>query len=290
METIRIGDVTISSVLEHQKLSQRPWDFFIGCEPDLARAHMAEMPDWLYDAESERIVLTFQSFVLRTPRNIIMVDTCIGQDKFDIPWDTRPWLDGLHRLGLTLADIDYVLCTHLHFDHTGWNTRLEKGRWVPTFPKARYLFDRVEYAYWQQIARTGIVPPNQRNGVWQINCLPVVEAGQADLVTGAHWIDDCVSILPTPGHSPGHYCVRITSRGQEAIILGDLTHHLLQCREPDWSTTACWDPHQARLARRCLLSEAAQSAALLLPNHFPAPTAGRVEADGDRFRYHFTNS
>ena len=289
MNSFQIGDVVISSIFEHQKLFQTPWEFFVGCQHDVARAHMAEMPDFLYDAASERMVITFQSFLVRTPRHIILVDTCMGEDKFDIAWDTSPWLDGLHAQGLGVEDIDYVLCTHLHIDHTGWNTRLDKGRWVPTFPRAKYLFERGEYAYWEQVARTGMVPPGQRDGVWQINCLPIAEAGQAELVSGAHRLDDYVSLIPTPGHSPGHYCVRIQSRGQEAIALGDLMHHMLQCREPDWSTRVCWQPEQASLARRNILSEAAQSGALLLPTHFPAPTAGRVVAEGERFHYHFTS-
>lgn len=287
METIRIGDVTISAIVEHRKLSRRPWEFFVGCDAELARAHMSTLPDFLYDAASGRMVFAFQSFVVHTPRNIVMVDTCMGENKFDTAWDTRPWLDGLNRLGLTVADIDYVLCTHLHVDHTGWNTRLEKGRWVPTFPKARYLFERGEYAYWQDAAASGIIAPGERDGVWQLNCLPVADAGQAELVSGAHRIDDHISLIPTPGHSPGHYCVRIHSGGQEAIALGDLMHHALQCREPEWSTIACWDPGKASQARRRLLAEAAGSGALLLPHHFPAPTAGRVTAHGDHFHYHF---
>jgi len=287
MHSIRIGDVVISSILEHQKLSRTPWDFFVGCDPARARAHLAEMPGFLYDAASGRMVLAFHSFVVRTPRSVVMVDTCVGENKFDIAWDTRPWLDGLHRLGLDVGDIDYVLCTHLHIDHTGWNTRLDNGRWVPTFPRAKYLFERGEYAYWQRVAETGIVPPGQRDGVWQLNCLPVAEAGQAELVSGAHRLDDYISLIPTPGHSPGHYCVRIESAGRQAIALGDLMHHMLQCREPGWSTTVCWDAGLAARARRTLLADAARDGALLLPTHFPAPTAGRVSTDGERFHYHF---
>lgn len=289
MQDIRIGDVTISSIMEHQKLFQTPEEFFLGCDADVARRHYAEMEPFLYDAETGRIVMAFQSFLVRTPKNIIMVDTCNGADKLKhvISWDTQPWLDRFHELGLTFEDIDVVLCTHLHIDHTGWNTRLEKGKWVPTFPNATYLFDRTEYAYWQNVAETGIVPPKQRDGVWQANCLPIVEAGQAVLVDGSHQVDDYVSIVPSPGHSPGHYCVRIKSGGLEAIAVGDAVHHVLQCREPSWSTPFCWDPEMAARSRLALLKDAAENKTLLLPTHFPAPTAGRVTVDGDSFRYHF---
>ena len=289
MRDIRLGDVTISAILEHKKLGLPPEKLFIGADAETARRHYAEMEPFLFDAESGRIVLAFQSFLIRTPKSVIMVDTCNGADKFTdaVSWDTEPWLDRFHELGLTFADVDYVLCTHLHIDHTGWNTRLEKGRWVPTFPNAKYLFEKREYAYWQQVAETGEVPPLQRDGIWQTNCLPVAEAGQAELVQGLHAVDDYVSLLPTPGHSPGHYCVRIRSGGLEAIALGDLAHHMLQCREPGWSTPFCWDPAMAARSRMKLFSEAAESGSLLLPTHFPAPTAGRLTADGDRFRYHF---
>src|SRR5690606_85697 len=158
---------------------------------------------------------------------------CYGHDKFSevVTWDTGLWAQNFHRLGLDYADIDFVFCTHLHIDHTGWNTSLEGGTWVPTFPNAKYIFSLVEYEYWQRVAETGVVPPRQRDGVWQTNCLPVVEANQAILIGDHYAIDDTVSIIPTPGHSPGHYCVSIRSRGVEAIALGDLIHHPLQCRD-----------------------------------------------------------
>jgi len=288
MQDIRLGDVTISAILEHQKLGLSPDKLFLDCDLEVARGHYAEMEPFLYDAESDRIVLAFQSFLVRTPKSIIMVDTCNGPDKFQsaISWDTKPWLDRLHELGLTFEDIDFVLCTHLHIDHTGWNTRLENGKWVPTFPNATYLFERGEYAYWQNAAEKGL-PSIHRDGVWQTNCLPIAEAGLAKFVEGNFDVDDYVSLMPTPGHSPGHYCVRIRSGGLEAIALGDLAHHVLQCREPDWSTPFCWDPGMAARSRRALLHEAAGNGTLLLPTHFPAPTAGRVTADGARFRYHF---
>lgn len=289
MQDIRLGDVTISSILECQRVSKTPEEFFIGATAATASRHYAEMEPFLYDAATGRIVMAFQSFVVRTPKSIVLIDTCNGEDKFTeaVTWPTRPWLDRFHALGLTFEDIDYVLCTHLHIDHTGWNTRLEKGRWVPSFPNATYIFGRKEYEYWENVAKTGIVPPRQRDGVWQTNCLPVVEAGQAVLVDDHYEIDDYISLVPTPGHSPGHCCVRIRSNGMEALALGDLMHHPLQCREPDWSTPFCWDPDMAARSRRLVLNEAAEARTLLLPTHFPAPTAGYVDKDDQCFRYEF---
>lgn len=289
MQDLRLGDVTISAILEHQKPSKLPEEMFIGADAETAQRHYEDMDPSQFDAETGRIILTFQSFLIRTPKNIILVDTCNGADKLKelVTWDTQPWMDRFHELGLTEADVDYVLCTHLHVDHTGWNTKLEDGRWVPTFPNAKYLFERKEYAYWEDIAKTGIAPAMQRDGVWQLNCLPIAEAGLAELVEGAHRVDDYVSLIPTPGHSPGHYCVRVQSGGKEAIALGDLAHHMLQCREPGWSTIICQDPEMAAKSRRKLFSEIADTGAILLPTHFPAPTAGTLESDGERYRYHF---
>lgn len=291
MQDIKLGDVTISAILEIEQPAKTAPEFFLGATHKTAERHFATMEPFLYDAPTGRIIMAFQSFLLRTPHSTILIDTCCGADKFTdaVVWPTRPWLDRFHALGLTFEDIDYVLCTHLHIDHTGWNTRLENNKWVPTFPNATYFFSRTEYDYWADIAKTGLVPPRQRDGVWQTNCLPIVQAGQAVMIDGAHQIDPCVSIEPSPGHSPGHYCVRIRSNGHEAVALGDLMHHPLQCCEPDWSTPFCWDPVQAASSRRAVLESAARDKTLLLPTHFPGPTAGHVRKVGDGFDYSFVD-
>ncbi|WP_205589595.1 MBL fold metallo-hydrolase [Chachezhania antarctica] len=289
MQDIRLGDVTISAIPETVRPGKTPETFFIGATREAAARHYETMEPFLYVPETGQIVMAFQSFVVRTPRRTILIDTCNGEHKFTdaVVWPTRPWLDRFHALGFSVDEIDVVLCTHLHIDHTGWNTRLENGAWVPTFPNATYIFSATEYAYWKNVAETGDVPPLQRDGVWQINCLPIMEAGQARLIDGAHEIDDHVRIEPSPGHSPGHYCVRIRSGALEAVALGDLIHHPLQCREPDWSTRYCWDPVMATESRRTLLAAAAQDRTLLLPTHFPGPTAGYVSQDGAGYAYSF---
>jgi glyoxylase-like metal-dependent hydrolase (beta-lactamase superfamily II) len=287
MPDIRIGDVTVSAVYEFEHQHKTPEAFFIGATRAAAEEHYRHMSPVFYNAQTAAFTMTFQSFLVRTPKHNILVDTCYGHGKFATSWDTGLWLENFHRLGLDFGDIDFVFCTHLHVDHTGWNTSLENGRWVPTFPNAKYVFNRVEYEYWQEIARTGLVPLRQRDGVWQINCLPVVEANQAILIGDHYTIDDTISIIPTPGHSPGHYCVSIRSCGVEALALGDLIHHPLQCSEPAWSTLFCWDPVLATRSRLQILNHAADNNSILMPVHFPAPTAGKVERDGDAFRYHF---
>jgi glyoxylase-like metal-dependent hydrolase (beta-lactamase superfamily II) len=290
MQILNIGDVTITSVVERAGPWRRPEDMFPAYDPEIGRRHLAEMDPVVFDAASGRMCITYQTFVVRTPRHTILVDTCTGDDKnYPPPMDfpKQPWLDGFAAQGLRFEDIDYVFCTHLHIDHCGWNTRLVNGRWVPTFPRAKYMFHKREYAAWEEATKQGKTPPG---AVWEMNCLPIVEAGQALLVDDDYALDDTVTLTPTPGHSPCHCCVNIFSRGQRAVVTGDMMHHALQCREPDWSTVFCWDPAEAARSRRRFLSEVAGTDTILLPIHFPAPTAGRVTADGARFRYIFRQS
>jgi glyoxylase-like metal-dependent hydrolase (beta-lactamase superfamily II) len=290
METLRVGDVTIAGIVERDGPWRTPEAMFPAYDPERGRRHLAEMPPYVFDPVSGMMVIRYQTFVVRTPRHVILVDTCTGEDKgYGPPMDfpKQPWLDGFRAAGLRFDDIDYVFCTHLHIDHCGWNTRLVNGRWVPTFPQAKYIFHRGEYAAWEAADAKGEERPGGAGGVWRMNCRPVVEAGQALLVDDAYTLDDTMWLTPTPGHAPCHCCVNIRSRGQRAVVTGDLMHHALQCREPAWSTIFDWDPAEAERSRRRFLGSVAGTDTLLLPIHFPGPTAGHVTADGDAFRYRF---
>jgi len=287
MRGLAIGDVTVTSIVERDGPWRRPEDMFPGYDPELGKRHIAELEPGVFDQASGKMVITYQTFVVRTPKHTILLDTCTGEDKgYAAPMDfpKAPWLDGFRAAGLKFEDIDYVFCTHLHIDHCGWNTVLRDGRWVPTFPRAKYVFHKREYAAWEEVTRLGDNPPGN---VWRFNCEPVVAAGQALLVDDDFALDDTVWLTPTPGHSPCHCCVNIRSGGERAVVTGDLFHHALQCREPQWSTIFDWDPKQAIESRRRFFGEVAGTGLLLLPIHFPNPTVGRLEADGERFRYSF---
>ncbi len=287
MQEIRIGDVTITSIIERDGPWRIPEAMFPDYDPEIGRAHLADLDPVVYDAASNRMVITYQTFLIRTPHHTILVDTCTGEDKgYPAPMDypKQPWLDGFKAAGLKFEQIDYVFCTHLHIDHCGWNTVLRDGRWVPTFPNAKYVFHKREYAAWQVADKRGENPPGN---VWRYNCEPIVTAGQALLVDDDYVLNDLVSLTPTPGHSPCHCCVNIRSKGQRAVVTGDMMHHALQCREPDWSTIFCWDPALAAQSRRRFLNSVAETDTVILPVHFPSPTAGRIEAAGTRFKYHF---
>ena len=242
MKQLRIGDITIDAVIEREGPWRRPQDFFPAYDDGVFKHHLPTMEPEVFDAARGMMVITYQTFVVRTPRYTILVDTCTGEDKghpppFDFPGKER-WRNELFALGIGFEQIDYVFCTHLHIDHTGWNTTLRDGRWVPTFPNAKYIFHKGEYAAWEAEHAKGANPPGT---VFRDNCLPIVEAGQALLVDDDYALDDTVTLTPTPGHSPCHCCVNIFSKGQRAVVAGDLMHHQIQCREPDWSAKPDWD-------------------------------------------------
>ena len=161
---------------------------------------------------------------------------------------------------------------------------LRDGRWVPTFPNAKYIFHKTEYADWEALTKTGNNPPGN---VWAYNCLPVVEAGQALLVDDTYALDETFTPIPTPGHSPFHCCVDIHSRGQRAIVTGDLMHHELQVRMPELYTVFDTDTAAGITSRRTFFESIAGTQAVLLPVHFPSPTAGRISRMGTSFDYIF---
>jgi glyoxylase-like metal-dependent hydrolase (beta-lactamase superfamily II) len=295
MKQLAIGDVVITSIIERDGPWRKPEDMFPAYDAETGARHLAALDPEVFDPASGKMVITYQTFVVRTPKHTILIDTCTGEDKgYGPPMDfpKKPWLDGFRAAGLRFEDIDYVFCTHLHIDHCGWNTVLRNGRWVPTFPNAKYIFHKREYAAWEAFVKGGHNPygaasaPGGGN-IWRYNCEPVVAAGQALLVDDDYALDDTFTLIPTPGHSPCHCCVNIRSGGQHAVVVGDLMHHALQVREPDWSTVFDWDQKEAARSRRGFLRKVAGTGSFVLPIHFPHPTTGRIEHDGERFRYRF---
>jgi glyoxylase-like metal-dependent hydrolase (beta-lactamase superfamily II) len=284
--TIALGELTIRRVVEQQAPFFDPLTFF----PTLTRELLAENRDWLepeaIDPASGKLVLCIQSYIVRTPHHTILVDSCVGNDK---PRPTRPFWDrlktdtymrGLAAAGVALNDVDFVMCTHLHVDHVGWNTRLENGRWVPTFPKARYLFSRKELDYWK-------AQPNLAEIPWiEDSVLPIVAANRAELVTSDHVFDDHVRLEPTPGHTPDHFAVRLGKAGaQGAVLAGDLIHSPLQARYPEISMRADYDPAQAAVTRRRFLEANCDTGTLVCTAHFPQPSVGHVSRWGEGFRF-----
>ncbi len=285
----QIGEVVIHRVLEFEGPLIPPHILLPDATDESMDCHRSWLEPDLLDPGTGDLILAFHSLIVRTPRHTILVDTCGGNDKHR-PQKPRyhlknhPYLANLEAAGFRPDDIDVVLCTHMHVDHVGWNTRLLDGRWVPTFPCARYLFARDEFAFWEAHYRTEAFTDDP---YYEDSISPVIDADQCETVAGDHAIDDWVRLVPTPGHTPGHVCVEVTSGDDRAVLSGDLMHHPVQCAEPDWSSCFCVDAGHARRTRRAFLAQHAESGALILPAHFPTPTAGRVTAAGEAWRFVF---
>ncbi|CAN0453486.1 unnamed protein product, partial [Discosporangium mesarthrocarpum] len=203
----QIGDITWHRIVE----AEGP-EFEIGfllpdARPEAIDAHRPWMEPKFLEPGTDRLIMATQSYILRDRHHTILVDSCVGNDKerrFYPPWSGlsgTKYLDGLADIGLSVDDIDFVMCTHLHADHVGWNTRLIDGRWVPTFPKARYVFAETEFGFWSELNKKGA---KYSDGCIDDSVLPVVEAGQADIVADDYAFSDEIWFEQTPGHTPGH--------------------------------------------------------------------------------------
>ncbi len=291
MSQLHFGDVRGDRLIEEEGLGFDPNFFF----PDSTEEGWAEERDWLVpnflDRETGRMIRAIQSYVIRTDHHVILVDACVGNDK-ERPstpnWThmQTPWLANMAALGVAPEEVDFVLCTHLHADHVGWNTRLVDGRWVPTFPNAKYLFHRDEYTYWENNIDE-VEGPGSADGCFEDSVLPVMEAGQAELVGGDYQIDDRLHLAPTPGHLPGHVVLNLEAGGERAVFCGDVIHHAVQCARPEWNSRFCWNAEMSSATRRKFVESHADTGTLILPGHFPTPTAGRIVAHGQRCRFEF---
>lgn len=290
-----VDDLVIHRIVEQETPSPdeayRPQVFF----PDLSDEMLEANRSWLtgngLDPVYGNVLLCYQTYIVRTPHHTVLIDSCIGNEKNH---PTRPhwhgktddtYMRALAAAGLSVEDIDFVLCTHLHADHVGWNTRLLDGRWVPTFPNARYLFSAKELNYWQD--RHASSPIHYMTD----SVLPVVAADRADLVTSDHTLNDHIRLEPTPGHTPDHFAVRVgrgvgsDRRSGGAVFGGDLIHSPLQARYPELSMRSDFDPALAARTRRAFLDRYCDTDTLVCTAHFPGQSVGRFTGWDDGFRF-----
>ena len=274
-----VGRVKITKVVEMETVGSTRFIL-----PLASNDEIRKLP-WLiphFATEEGRLKMSIHSLVVETPSRRIVVDTGLGNDKQGrgVPtWNNRstPFLETMMAAGFAPDSIDTVLCTHLHVDHVGWNTQLVDGKWVPTFPKARYVFGKTEYEYWRDYT----AEPD-KVAVFNDSVKPVVDAGQVELIPSDHRLCEEISLIPTPGHSPGHMSVLIESDGQQALLTGDVAHHPCQMAHLDWCSVVDTDPAQSAATRQRVFSRFADTPTLVIGGHF---SAGHIKRDGDAFRF-----
>jgi glyoxylase-like metal-dependent hydrolase (beta-lactamase superfamily II) len=283
LSPIRIGDTTIERIVEQEAPLFDLFEFFPSLTPEILAENAWLKPRFV--SADNKLNLCVQSYLVRTPHHNVLIDTCVGNHK---PRPSRAFWDQMDRpdyernfaaTGLSVGDIDYVMCTHLHTDHVGWNTRLENGRWVPTFPKARYLFAERELEYWTaQHAKNPAKIPWVTDSV-----LPIVEARRADIVKSEFAFDDIVSLFPTPGHTIDHYSVRVGKTSEDAIITGDMVHSPLQMKFPEMGMFSDYDSKIAGETRRKVFDACCDTPTLVCTAHFPSPSTVRIKREGNAF-------
>jgi glyoxylase-like metal-dependent hydrolase (beta-lactamase superfamily II) len=282
----KVDDVTIT------KITEIVYPEFSEVLPTATPEYVQNVK-WLFPhfvTPEGKLTLSIHSLIVDTPTAKLVVDTCIGNDRNRDPMAVMSnlntsYLEDMKAAGYPPESINYVLCTHLHLDHVGWNTRLQNGKWVPTFPKAQYIMEKKEIDFY------GNIDPNAKEDFMQVqrrvyddSIKPIFDAGLAKPVEGAPQICEGVRLLPTPGHTPGHCSVIIESKGAKAMITGDFIHHPVQFHDPGIATPFDVDNAAAIATRRRVFAEYADTPTLIIGTHFAGPTAGKLVRDGDGYR------
>ena len=283
MKTWRVGKVEITRIVEVWAWEDDIWMVLEGADASTVLSQPWLQP--YYATPQGKMPMNFQAFVIKAGNRRIMIDTCIGADRErEFPVFTHmqtSFMQDLAALGILPATVDTVLCTHLHFDHVGWNTHLVNGRWVPTFPNARYLFGREEYDHWVRLRETG--------GRHALNHMadsidPVIAAGLADFIAPDFRLSEEIRLIPTPGHTPGHVSVYIASEEQEAVITGDMMHHPLQLAMPARHASFDMDKETGAKTRVEFVERFQERPVLVIGSHFADPGAGNIVRNGDAWK------
>jgi glyoxylase-like metal-dependent hydrolase (beta-lactamase superfamily II) len=283
MLTWQLGRVKITRIVEMELVTRWREDrpFIVEATPEAVKATPWLYPHFVNDEGA--LLVSIHALLVEAPGLRLVVDTCIGNDRKRAFLGGRslstPFLEHLKEAGWSREGVDMVVCTHLHVDHVGWNTMLENGAWVPTFPNARYLFGKREFEHWNAESDA------EQQAILGDSVRPILDAGLAELVEMDHVISPEIRLTPTTGHTPGHVSVMIESQGERAMITGDIMHHPVQMAHPDWAPSFDSDKAAAIATRKRVLDEVAEEPILVIGTHFAGPTAGRVRRDGAAFRF-----
>lgn len=292
MHEYHFGDISVTRVTEQRGPGFAPHVLFPQWDPGVLEENSALMIPECFDPQLQRFIASIHTWVVKTPRHTILIDSCAGNHK-ERPGMPRfhqlelPFLERLQEAGVTPESVDYVMCTHLHADHCGWNTRRIDGRWVPTFPNARYVFSKAEHAYWVDRIVKEEGSDSFDAQLFEDSVLPVIDKGQALIVEREHLIANRLLIRPTPGHTAGHIAVELLHPQRGGMFSGDVMHQPLQVFRPEWNSCFCSDAERARASRRWLLEQAAERGLTVFTSHFANSSAGRVTHAHDRFDWRF---
>lgn len=263
--TVRVGNVEITS-LSDGILEFDLCNFFPSIPEDSWQPYQAHL------TSERKVRFNLASFLVRSEGRNIVVDTGLGPKPADAP--ETPWgelMNDFKAHGVSPEDIDLVVMTHLHRDHVGWNLLSQGEKYVPTFPRARYWMSRAD---WEACHRPDLVEtrfPNAPTCVW-----PLEELGLIEFMEGERAITSELTSLPTPGHTPGHMSIMISSQGERALVLGDALHNPAQIEQTDWVSRADIDPEQTRRTRRSLVERLEREGLVVAAGHFPAPGFGKI--------------
>ncbi|MES2026632.1 MAG: MBL fold metallo-hydrolase [Pseudomonadota bacterium] len=282
------GDISVTKVIEQHGAGFAPDFLYPDWDPAVLEEHRALMIPDCFDESQQRFIASIHTWVVKTRHHTILIDSCAGNHKQrpELPRFHQldlPFLERLAEAGVTPESVDYVMCTHLHADHCGWNTRLVDGRWVPTFPNAKYVFSKAEHDYWQsRIGEEGF-----NANVFEDSVLPVIASNQAEMVDGSGVVGDALIIHSTPGHSVGHISIELANSAGAGIFSGDIMHQPLQVIRPEWNSRFCENPERAKASRLWMLEHAVERNATVFTAHFSNSSAGHVSRRGDRFGWRF---
>ncbi len=286
MHTIELGHVSVTRIAHFDNWPLAPAAFFPGTDPALWEENRSWLSPAHWDATANRVRIAVQTWLLRSAGQTILVDTGlgIGTARPGVPVGVQ-FLDALAAVGVAPADVDLVVCTHLHPDHVGWNTRRDgNGEWVPTFPNAQYLFSRPDLDFFHP--NNLVEGPGRSASVFAESIEPILRSGQALIWEGAHTIDEHLRLALAPGHTPGLGVLALESGDDRALFVGDVLHAPIQVLEPSVSSCFCHDPSESARSRKKVLEWAADHAALVVPGHFGGGRAVEVRRDGSRFTVH----
>ena len=303
----KLGSSTVQKVVEMDLNGMTLQQLMPALDDQVLRQH----PDWLTpgtgDAEGHAL-LSIHSWLVHHQGRTILIDTGAGNDKARpqqpvLDHLNNPYLENLAAAGVSPEDVNVVLHTHIHSDHVGWDTRLEDGYWIPTFPNAEIICSDLEWRYGAALAdgdEAGIASARREAGLGEPIRIPVSGTFDDSIrplkgkvairrvpIDGAEVLPG-IRFVPMPGHSIDHAAIEITSEGAVALFSGDTFHHPLEIYAPDLVSSFCEFPDAARRSRQAFMDRAAETGATVFTAHFPRSSAGRIERHDDGYQWQFT--